>query len=225
MQHRQHTRRKASIKQQQKIAKTAQKTTNAVQTFWKVKSGKGVFFTQQQQQGGPNGRSQTQKNYQDVWGPEGRGARRGGASSHSNSVGYQQILSLVEGQGVPINGEKMFLTFWKVKHCKGGRGSTVGGPKAAKAAALVQTAQAQAATKAAAAAANRNKNTSNKKNSNKQQNKEQHKQHKQPRKNKGQEVWVPLEFRCVRGFVFWMHTKKLFLGCKKFSGIQNVFSG
>ena len=36
------------------MAQTAQKVTKTVQTFWKVKSGKGVFFTQQQQQGGPN---------------------------------------------------------------------------------------------------------------------------------------------------------------------------
>ena len=53
-QEKQHTTRKASIKQQQKMAKTAQKATTTVHTFWKVKSGKGVFFTQQQEQGGPN---------------------------------------------------------------------------------------------------------------------------------------------------------------------------
>ena len=48
-------------KRQQKMAKQQRKGTKAVQTFWKVKSG-GVFFTQQQEQGGPNAGSQTQKN-------------------------------------------------------------------------------------------------------------------------------------------------------------------
>ena len=50
-------------------------------------------------------------------------AKRGGASSRGNSVGYQQFLSrLVEVKGVPVNCKKLLLTFWKVKHCKGGRG-------------------------------------------------------------------------------------------------------
>ena len=33
------------------MARTAQKATEAAQTFWNVKSGKGVFFTQQQELG------------------------------------------------------------------------------------------------------------------------------------------------------------------------------
>ena len=44
---------KPQKRQQKWQKKTAQKATKAVQTFWKVKSGKGVFFTQQEQ-GGPN---------------------------------------------------------------------------------------------------------------------------------------------------------------------------
>ena len=60
---------------------------------------------------------------------------------------------------VSINCKNLLLTFWKVKHCKGGRGggSTVGGPKAAT-----------------------STSSSNKKSSNKQQNQEQHKQVRLP---------------------------------------------
>ena len=51
-QEKQHTTRKASIS---KNGKTKQhKNKKQKKTFWKVKSGKGVFFTQQQEQGGPN---------------------------------------------------------------------------------------------------------------------------------------------------------------------------
>ena len=71
------------------------KGTKAVQTFWKVKSGKGMFFTQQQQQGGPNARGPNPEKLR----PRGVGSRRvgwggegGGASSRGNAVGYRQIL-------------------------------------------------------------------------------------------------------------------------------------
>ena len=76
----------------------------------------------------------------------------------------------------------MLLTFWKVKHCKGGRGggSTVGGPKAAT-------------------------STSNSKNSGSSKPQQEHKQQESsnrirsstnstnnnPEKGEGQEVWVP----------------------------------
>ena len=46
--------KKSPASSSSKKAKTALKATKAVQTFWKVKSGKGVFLTQQQEQGGPN---------------------------------------------------------------------------------------------------------------------------------------------------------------------------
>ena len=43
---------------------------------WKVNSGKGVFSTQHQEQGGPNaGRSNPDKSRQEVWAPKGGGAR------------------------------------------------------------------------------------------------------------------------------------------------------
>ena len=100
------------------------KATKAVQTFWKVKSGKGVFFTQQQEQGGPNaGREANPEKLR----PRGVGPRRvvgkrgGGASSRGNSVGYRQILSqVVEVKGLQST-LKNVIIFWKVKHCKGGR--------------------------------------------------------------------------------------------------------
>ena len=83
-----------------------------------------------------------------VW--EGRGGR-GRASSRGISVGYQQILlQLVEVKGVPINCKKVLLTFWKVKHCKGGgRVPTVGGSKATtnKSSSKSRKKQQQAATR------------------------------------------------------------------------------
>ena len=85
-----------------------------------------------------------------VWERGGRG-RRGRASSRGNSVGYQQFfLQLVEVKGVPVNCQKMLLTFWKVKHCKGGRRvSTVGGSKATtnKSSSKSRKKQQQAATR------------------------------------------------------------------------------
>ena len=130
--------------------------------------------------------------------PRGVGPRRvvgggggRGASSRGNSVGYRQILSqLVEVKGLQSIAKNMLLTFWKVKHCKGGRGgcSTVGGPKAAKSTSSSKQRQQQAATGTQAT----------RKSSNQQQNQEQHKQHKQqPRKSEG-EVWVP-KVQGVRG--------------------------
>ena len=108
-QEKQHTTRKASIKQQQKMAKTAHIATKAVQTLWKVKSGKGVFFNTTTAAKRPECGEVKNRKIK---------AKRCGASRG--------------GQKPPINCEKLWSTFWKVKHCKGGRGgSTVGGPKAA----------------------------------------------------------------------------------------------
>ena len=101
----------SSSKKWQKNTKKKKATTKAVQTLWKVKSGKGVFFTQQQQ----------------------RGPNAGGAKNRK--IEAKRCGAPRGGRRAPINCEKLLSTFRKVKHCKGGGGgSTVGGPTARKAA-------------------------------------------------------------------------------------------
>ena len=102
-------RRPAASNNNKTWQKQHKKATKAVQTLWKVKSGKGVFFTQQQQQRGPN-----------AGGEEGLKNRKIEAKRCGAPRG---------GQRAPINCEKLLSTFWKVEHCKGGGGcSMVGGP-------------------------------------------------------------------------------------------------
>ena len=89
------------------MTKTTQKATKAVQTFWKVKSGKLGCFTQQTtgtrrpECGGAKPRTIKAKRCVARRVVEERGGRRGrvrgGVSSSGISVGYRQILSqLVE---------------------------------------------------------------------------------------------------------------------------------
>ena len=89
-QEKQHTTRKASIKQQQKWQKQHKKSNKAVQTFWKVNSGKGVFFTQQQEQGGPNAEGPNPDPAGSCWTPRVRaellGAKIGGTVDSNNCL-------------------------------------------------------------------------------------------------------------------------------------------
>ena len=97
--------RKKNSTQQEKPAssssKMAQKATTAVQTFWKVKSGEGGFFTQQQEQGGPYAEGQNPDK------SRARGVPKGGeGEARGNSEGYRQILSqLVEVKGLQLEGK------------------------------------------------------------------------------------------------------------------------
>ena len=72
------TQQKASIKQQQKWKKEHNKATKAVQTFWKVKSGKGVFLTQhnRSKEARMRGAKPRTNQGQEVWGLKGGGGRR-----------------------------------------------------------------------------------------------------------------------------------------------------
>ena len=114
----------ASIKQQQKMAKNSTKSNKtAVHTFWKVKSGKGVFFTQQQEQGGPNAKG----GEFDGWRPQAQASSRGimfgcvrgffflDTSRICNN--WSLIFRKSYGEGKSI--VKLFLTF-----CKSHRGFT-----------------------------------------------------------------------------------------------------
>ena len=121
---------------------------------------------------------------------------------------------------------KLFLTFLKVKHCKGG-GSTVGGPKAA--------------TKAAAKAKRSSTNCTNSRNKHQQQQRQRQQRaatgtqattkaatssrirsstnsnpEKVRAKRCGSRRWegvFPWNFGCVRGFSFWMQAKFVIIGC------------
>ena len=77
-------------------------------------------------------------------------------------VGPRRVV--VPANFVSIGCQKMLLTFWKVKHCKGGRRGCFDGRRPKK--------QQQAAS--------HNKNTNNKKSSNKQQNQEQNSTNNNP---------------------------------------------
>ena len=141
-----------------------------------------MCFTQR----GPNAGAKPRKIKAKRCGPEGwwvRGRGRGGGSSRGNSVGCRQILSqLVEVKGLQSIVKKLLLSFWKVKHCKGGRGGGFDGrrPKSSNKHKQQQKQRQQHATTGTQATRKQ------------QQNQEQHKQHKQqPRKSEGQEVWVP----------------------------------
>ena len=72
----------------------------------------------------------------------GGGLERGGVLSRGNSVGYRQIL-------FQLVVKKLLLTFWKVKHCKGGRGGGV------RRSAAQKQQKAQVAAKTAAKSSNK----------------------------------------------------------------------
>ena len=137
------------------------------------------------------------------------GLRRvSGEEPRGNSVGYRQIcLNWLLGQRAPINCEKLFA-FWKVEHCKGGRGGGFDGrrPKSSnKHKQQQKQRQQQAATGTQAigkaATSSRIRSSTNSTNNNPKK--------VRPRGvgPKGGEGRRPMEFRLCSKLFFWMQEK------------------
>ena len=107
------------------MAKTAQKTTKAVHTFWKVKAARVCFS---------HNRGKQRQIKAKRCGPRRVVGGEEGASSRGYSVGYRQILSqLVEVRRLQSIVKKTVIYILEGQTLQGGGegGSTVGGPEAA----------------------------------------------------------------------------------------------